>query len=620
MRRTKDANEKALRDRLMSEVVPIIEAREERQRRKIERRERELLAMEKMATAKRSSRIAGKQEREKVEREQEEVERKHAADLAAAHRQQEKMEQIQDERRSRMMTREQRIKDREYKRLLAEEELAKIEAQEEAIANGESRGSERQARERLARKKEKVDALKEIEEEWTFDCSGCGVHGKNIDDGSHSLSCERCSIWQHSKCLKISEEAAEREDFHFICRDCRRKEEDAKRPKISLKFRTAQSSSPPQPTTAPAAASPRKSSFVGVEVPGYPQNPPSQTNGYQQSSQTYGPRPPSAGQSGHATQAYSPNPAMQRQYPYNISPYQQHNAPVMQTNSPAYPPLQPGQQWGYPPPPHQYPVHRPGSSGQPYAASHPNNTSNFGYPAGYTASQSPTYSTATPAARPPSLGGGSRPNSSHGQLNGTAARLPSPVVNRPTMSPTTGNFDVGPIAGISPFGRPEQRTPSFSNGTPAPRQQSQSSSPPLSGLSPSKNPTPRAPQATPQHQPSQSHASQPISNLPPPSSVPVKASSTPVHNGQRSVSGTPLFPPAEKLAPAPEHSHSKPVPTPSKHEVPQPFSAMSSPAPAAISQGIVGTPAPNGVINGSQVHAAPKPQQSSALPSDQTVP
>ncbi|KAK5275387.1 hypothetical protein LTR40_013113, partial [Exophiala xenobiotica] len=48
LKKSKDPNEKALRDRLISEVIPIIEAAEEKQRRKIERRQRELMLMEKM--------------------------------------------------------------------------------------------------------------------------------------------------------------------------------------------------------------------------------------------------------------------------------------------------------------------------------------------------------------------------------------------------------------------------------------------------------------------------------------------------------------------------------------------------------------------------------------------
>lgn len=60
------------------------------------------------------------------------------------------------------------------------------------------------------------------------------------------MACERCNVWQHSACLGISQADAEKDDFHFICQDCQRREEDAKKPKIpSLKFRIGASTSPP---------------------------------------------------------------------------------------------------------------------------------------------------------------------------------------------------------------------------------------------------------------------------------------------------------------------------------------------------------------------------------------
>ena len=70
------------------------------------------------------------------------------------------------------------------------------------------------------------------------------------------MACDTCNVWQHSACLGISQAAAEKEDFHFVCRDCKRKEEDAKKPKIpSLKFKVGSSSSPPSDkNTTPISA------------------------------------------------------------------------------------------------------------------------------------------------------------------------------------------------------------------------------------------------------------------------------------------------------------------------------------------------------------------------------
>jgi hypothetical protein len=529
-KRSKDPNEQDLRDRLISDVIPIIEASEDRQRRKIERRERELLAMEKMQHAKRSSRLAGKAEREKAERDALEAERKRVVDLAAARRDQEKKEQMENDRQSRMMTREQRIKDREFKRILAEEDLARAAAEQEAIEKGEARGSERQVKDRIAKNQKKLDEI-ESEDDWTFDCSGCGVFGKNVDDGSHSISCERCNVWQHSKCLHISEKEAEQDDFHFICQDCRRKEEEASRPKIKLQFKMGQSSSPPQPESKQSLPSPRKQSFAGVEVPRYATQQPS-VNGYpyQANGNTYGPRPPYPTQNGYVAPSHPPNPADQRSYPFIMSPYQgTHRSPPLQPSSPAYPPLQPGQQWGYPPPPQQYPVQRPSSSG--YQNGSPSFSASItnGYgqnPQTYQAH----HSSPLMNGRPPSQEGHHAPPV--GNLNGQqtpAARLPSPIINRPVITPSQGNYDVGPVAGIPQYNQstaPQNLpvgTPTPSLGPPS---NGPSSSPPLSGVSPVK------------HAPS----------IPP------------------SVSGTPVFPPAAMLAPSPEHG---PLPTPSKQDSPQ---------------------------------------------------
>ena len=72
--------------------------------------------------------------------------------------------------------------------------------------------------------------------DWTFDCSSCGVYDKNLDDGEHSIACEKCNVWQHSKCLGISKAAAEKADFHFVCVDRKRKEDHAKKELELLRY------------------------------------------------------------------------------------------------------------------------------------------------------------------------------------------------------------------------------------------------------------------------------------------------------------------------------------------------------------------------------------------------
>lgn len=50
-----------------------------------------------------------------------------------------------------------------------------------------------------------------------------------IDDGTHSVFCDICNVWQHTSCVGLSQEDAERDCFRFFCKRCRRREQDAKR-------------------------------------------------------------------------------------------------------------------------------------------------------------------------------------------------------------------------------------------------------------------------------------------------------------------------------------------------------------------------------------------------------
>ena len=288
IKKSRDANERNLHKTITTDVLPVIEKLEEDRQKKIARRQRELMNMEKMAHAKRSSRIAGKQEREQQEAEARAAEEKRKADLAAARKDAERQKHMEEARESRMMTREQRLKEREYKRLLHEEELKKLAEDSEKVDAGESRLSERHLKAEMAKRQKELKELEE-EESWYFDCEKCGVHGDNIDDGTHSLACEKCNVWQHSACWGFSQDDAEKDDFHFLCDQCRarevQREEDAKKPKIApLKFKLNPSSSPPsdsiqlktdKPETTPPTAkqeSPskkRKSSDL-VTVPGMP--------------------------------------------------------------------------------------------------------------------------------------------------------------------------------------------------------------------------------------------------------------------------------------------------------------------------------------------------------------
>lgn len=259
--KSRDPNEKILRKRVVDDLLPLLEKQEEARKRKTAQKERELLNLEKLAGAKRSSRIAGRMEHQKQEEEAREAERKHQADLWMAKKEQEKWNKLEKERESRMMTREQRLKEREARRILHEEELANLSEDGKKIDNGIGRLSERHLKAEIEKKKQALEELGEEEEDWIFDCI-CGAYGQ-IDDGTHSIACEKCNIWQHSKCVGVSEAEADREDFHFTCTTCQRRAADAERaktqPPIKIKInRPGSSSSPPTPKqgTTPAVILP----------------------------------------------------------------------------------------------------------------------------------------------------------------------------------------------------------------------------------------------------------------------------------------------------------------------------------------------------------------------------
>lgn len=184
---SKNSDEKTLRNRLINDVMPIIEKHEESQLRKKQRQERETLNIQKLATAKRSSRLEAKQEKERQEQEGLETERKRKAELAAAKADQEKQQNMEAARENRIMTREQRIKDRENNRILHEEELANLSKENKRLDAGESRLSERHLKAEMEKKKKELAALSKVDE-WFFDCSVCGAHGTNFVSVYHLAS------------------------------------------------------------------------------------------------------------------------------------------------------------------------------------------------------------------------------------------------------------------------------------------------------------------------------------------------------------------------------------------------------------------------------------------------
>ncbi|KAI3554762.1 PHD-finger domain-containing protein [Colletotrichum abscissum] len=231
--KTKDDNEKVLRDQLQEHLLPILEKQEESRKRKEQQRERELLSLAKMANAKRSSRIANKAEQQKQEEKAQEEAKVIQVQRAAAKKQEQQQLKIEKERDLRLISREKRLKEREARRLQHERELSQLS---EDNRNGSGRISERRLQAEIEKNMRALEELEDEEEDWIFDCI-CGVYGQ-VDDGTHSVACEKCNVWQHSKCLGISETEAEKPEFHFVCQPCKRREQEAAaKPKTTIKLK-----------------------------------------------------------------------------------------------------------------------------------------------------------------------------------------------------------------------------------------------------------------------------------------------------------------------------------------------------------------------------------------------
>lgn len=421
LQKSKDPNEKILRDRLLQFVMPVVEKHDEEQQKKAMRRQKELLNLERLSHAKRSSRIADKMERERHEQELAEEERKREDERLAALELEEQHKQLERERPYRLMTRQQRLKERQEKQRQREAELERMEEESRKLEKGEIRMSERRLKAELEQRRKDMADLR-AREYWIFDCSVCGMHGENFvsepsdldqllfltnqDDGSHSIACEKCSVWQHSRCLGFTQEEAEREDFRFICSECKRRLEDEARPKIPpLRFHVRSASgsmspplgvngeSKPVPVVSPTKRSP-------------PAQPPAGAPALV-SSNSHLPTLSSKGESSSPGQHPTTEP--------NNSSSPTHN--LLSRPSPT-----PAQAQSHAFVQHQHPLPFP---------------------------HSPLSAAKTP-----------RPSSSHS----AASTLPSPFQNVPALSPTQGNSQVGALAGFPGVGSPGYRlTPAHMN-------------------------------------------------------------------------------------------------------------------------------------------------------------
>lgn len=265
-RKSRDENERTLRSQLEDHLVPILEKQEQGRKRKELQRERELTNLAKMANAKRSSRIAHKVEQQKQDDRAKEEDQHRRVEEDARRREKAAHIKIEAERDRRLASREKRFREREARRLQHEEELAQLSEDSKQLGDGDGNGrmSERRLKVEIEKNKQALKDLEEEEEAWVFDCV-CGLYGQ-VDDGTHSVACERCNVWLHSKCLGISEVDAERPEFHFVCEPCVREQEAKSRPRPTIKLKVSHQGSPTAQSKA-AETSPNNNSAKRADVP-----------------------------------------------------------------------------------------------------------------------------------------------------------------------------------------------------------------------------------------------------------------------------------------------------------------------------------------------------------------
>ncbi|KAG2236889.1 hypothetical protein INT48_002702 [Thamnidium elegans] len=233
---------------LIPKIIPVLEEHE-----------REIKKQEALLHRKRSSRILFK-ELEALERsssfEPESRSRSsHRIEQKSLEKEQQEMENAAKAREARLLERERRIMEREYRALAREKgqsqepETIINEAEPNTTLNLKMVVTEKPKKK--YKKKEKFDAdgnplpkkekLDEHgnpipkkkrgrkpkqknpdDENWEFDCI-CGVSGKNLDDGTPMIACEKCSVWQHIICLQKSGQIGKSnslDDINFVCHKC----------------------------------------------------------------------------------------------------------------------------------------------------------------------------------------------------------------------------------------------------------------------------------------------------------------------------------------------------------------------------------------------------------------
>lgn len=195
IRRSKDPDEKELYKRIEEEIIPELARVAEEQEKKEIRKMKDLETLQKLANAKRSSRISARVEKQKETVQAEEAERRRQTELAMAKAEQDKQRRMEEvsvlipglievnlhiqAHESIRQTREQRVREREAAKILQEENIRKLQEEEEKLASGEARASERHLKAQMKKAEKELKKLEE-EEYWVFDCEKCSMRGERL--------------------------------------------------------------------------------------------------------------------------------------------------------------------------------------------------------------------------------------------------------------------------------------------------------------------------------------------------------------------------------------------------------------------------------------------------------
>ncbi|KAF3910217.1 hypothetical protein ABW21_db0202497 [Orbilia brochopaga] len=218
LEKSKHPDEKELRKVIKEDILPVFEKEEQKRKRKHLEDEKEQARLQMLSGRKRSARVDERMARQREAQEREYVLRNEREELEQQHREELQKQKDEEARIAKLEERERRLQDRELRaKQRAEEKARLLDPDATESEDGASRGSRKSSRQLTKRKAE----LEVEDKDWIFDCV-CGVYGVNYDDGTFSIACDKCSVWQHAACLGLP--VSEAQEDEFICDRCRNKQ------------------------------------------------------------------------------------------------------------------------------------------------------------------------------------------------------------------------------------------------------------------------------------------------------------------------------------------------------------------------------------------------------------